>query len=251
MSITGEAAGDPEKVGVAISDITAGLYCAIGILAALNHRDKTGEGQRVHVSLLGSQVAWLANQASNYLNGGLEPTRMGNAHPNIVPYQVFHAADEPFVVAVANEAIWRRFCVEIGRVDLAEHPRFETNADRVANRSALTDILGRVFAEQPRATWLATLGAAGVPCGPINTIAQVFADEQVRALGLVEEIAHPTAGVVRLPRAPFDLDKTPAETRRHPPLRGEHTREVLRELGYSAEEADSLMNPGETRGAPG
>ena len=251
MSITGEPGGDPEKVGVAISDITAGLYCAIGILAALKHRDQTGEGQRVHVSLLGSQVAWLANQASNYLNGGLEPTRMGNAHPNIVPYQVFHAADEPFVLAVANEAIWQRFCVEIGRVDLAQDPRFETNADRVANRSALTDVLARVFAEQPRATWLATLDAAGVPSGPINTVAQVFADEQVRALGLVEEITHPTAGVVRLPRAPFDLDKTPAETRRHPPLRGEHTGDVLRELGYSGEEVDSLMNPGETRGAPG
>ncbi|HJT36846.1 MAG TPA: CaiB/BaiF CoA-transferase family protein, partial [Actinomycetota bacterium] len=228
-----------------------GLYCAIGILAALNHRDKTGEGQRVHVSLLGSQIAWLANQASNYLNGGLEPTRMGNAHPNIVPYQVFHASDEPFVVAVANEAIWKRFCSVIGRSGMADDDRFRTNADRVANRSALSDDLGHLFAEQPRATWLGKLDAAGVPCGPINTIAQVFADEQVRALGLVEEVPHPTAGVVRLPRAPFDLDKTPATTRRHPPLRGEHTNEVLRELGYSGDEIDALTNPGETGGAPG
>jgi crotonobetainyl-CoA:carnitine CoA-transferase CaiB-like acyl-CoA transferase len=241
MSVTGEPDGDPEKVGVAISDITAGLYCAIGILGALRHRDHTGEGQRVHVSLLGSQVAWLANQASNYLNGGLEPKRMGNKHPNIVPYQVFHTSDEPFVVAVANEAIWHRFCAVIERADLMNDPRFETNADRVTNREALTADLANMFAEQPRATWLRRLDAAGVPCGPINSIAEVFADDQVRALGLVEEIAHPSAGTVRLVKAPFDLDGSPAETRRHPPLRGEHTAEVLRELGYSEEEVRSIV----------
>ena len=241
MSLTGEPNGDPEKVGVAISDITAGLYCAIGVLAAIRHRDVTGEGQRVHVSLLGSQVAWLANQASNYLNGGLEPTRMGNAHPNIVPYQVFHASDDPFVVAVANETIWRRFCQTMSRADLADDARFKTNADRVANRWVLTEDLARMFVEQPRATWLAKLNAAEVPCGPINTIAEVFDDEQVRALGIVEEIPHPTATTVRLPKPPFELGKTPAETRRHPPLRGEHTAEVLRELGYSDDEARAIM----------
>jgi glutaryl-CoA transferase len=196
--------------------------------------------------LLGSQVAWLANQASNYLNGGVEPTRMGNAHPNIVPYQVFHTSDQPFVIAVANETIWRRFCSVIEREDMRDDARFATNADRVANREALTADLATIFAEQPRATWLRRLDAAGVPCGPINSIAEVFADEQVRALGLVEEIPHPSAGTVRLVKPPFDLDKSPATTRRHPPLRGEHTAEVLREIGYSEEEVRSIVEKQES-----
>jgi len=241
MSITGEPDGDPEKVGVAISDITAGLYCAIGILAALRYRDHSGDGQRVHVSLLGSQVAWLANQASNYLNGGVEPTRMGNAHPNIVPYQVFHGSDAPFIIAVANETIWRRFCDALGRTELAEDPRFATNRDRVANRDALAADLTRTFAGRTRDEWLGDLERAEVPCGPINSIGEVFADEQVRALGLAQQVPHPTAGTVRLVKAPIDLDRSPAEIGRHPPLLGEHTKEVLAELGYSEEEVRLLM----------
>jgi formyl-CoA transferase len=241
MSITGETTGEPQKVGVAIADITAGLYCAIGILAALRDRDKRGEGQRVHVSLLGTQVAWLANQASNFLNGGVEPTRMGNAHPNIVPYQVFHASDGPFIIAVANETIWRRFCAVTGRDDLARDPRFATNADRVANRFGLAGDLERMFATRPRAEWLAELGAGEVPCAPINSIAEVFADEQVRALGLVEDVPHPTAVNVKLVRSPIELSPEPASIRRAPPLLGEHTLEVLAELGYSKEEVQALV----------
>lgn len=244
MSITGEPDGDPQKIGVAISDITAGLYCTIGILAALRHRDLAGEGQRVHVSLLGSQVAWLANQASNYLVGGIEPGRMGNAHPNIVPYQVFHASDAPLVVAVANEAIWARFCREIGRGDLAQDPRFLRNADRVVNREALAEVLARVFAARSREDWVRALTAAEVPCGPINSIAEVFEDPQVLALGMVEEIAHAAAGSVRLVRSPIELDRTPASTRRPPPRLGEHGVEVLEELGYGQEDVRRLVeNP--------
>ncbi len=244
MSVTGEPDGEPQKVGVAISDITAGLYATIAILAALRHRDRTGEGQRVQTSLLASQVAWLANQAGNHLIGGLQPTRMGNAHPNIVPYQVFHATDAPFVLAVANESIWTRFCEAMGRSDLRSDARYATNALRVANREDLRAELEDLFAARTRSDWLELLERAEVPCAPINTIEEVFADDQVQALGLVEAVTHPTAGEVRLVRAPIEMSATPPSIDRAPPLLGEHTAEVLAELGYSQQETEALMqNP--------
>jgi glutaryl-CoA transferase len=240
MSVTGEPGREPQKIGVAIADITTGLYCAIAILAALRNAEATGRGQRVHTSLLESQVAWLANHASNYLVGSMEPTRMGNAHPNIVPYQVFEAADRPFVLAVANEMHWSRFCGAMDLRDLEHDPRYATNAARVAHREELVGMLKERFRSGARDEWIVMLAAAEVPCGPINSIAEVFADPQVRALEMVETVAHPTLGDLRLVRSPLGLDATPAATRRPPPLLGEHTIEVLTELGYPDRDARAL-----------
>lgn len=231
MHLTGDPAGDPQKVGVAVSDITSGLYAAIAICAALRERAANGGvGRRVEVSLLGTQVAWLANQAANHLIGGVDPIRMGNQHPTIVPYQVFQASDGPFIVAVANESIWARFCAATGRDDLARDPRFATNTDRVTARAALLADLGTMFATRMRAEWLQVLEDGGVPCGPINSLPEVFADPRVRALDLVEEVAHPTAGTIRLVRAPFAGEREPS---RPPPVLGEHTAEILAELGFA------------------
>ncbi len=245
MGIIGPEEGPPYRVGVPIVDITSGMFAATAILAALRARDRTGEGQLVDISLLDTQVALLANVASNYLVGGMEHRRYGNAHPNITPYEPFRARDRWFAMAVANEQQWAVLCNVIGRPDLKDDPRFATNVTRVSNRAELTAALDEIFAARDADEWLEDLREAGLPCGPINTIPDVFDHPQAQARGLALETEHPTAGPVRFTGFPYKLSQTPAEIRRPPPLLGQHTEEVLTGLlGYSVDEVAALRERG-------
>jgi formyl-CoA transferase len=245
MSITGHQDGEPTKVGVAIVDITAGLFATTAILAAIHARAITGAGQRVEVSLLQAQLAWLANVGANYLVGGQVPGRYGNAHPNIVPYQSFDCADRPIVIAVGNDGQWRAFCAAIDRTDLAMDPRFATNPDRVRNRDDLMPILGGVLRARSADEWFERLRASDVPCAPINSLDRTFGDPQVEALGVVLEVDHPDAGRVPLVRWPFELAETPATLRLPPPTLGADTDSVLRDvLGLSATDIAALRERG-------
>ena len=245
MSITGQPDGEPGaepmKVGVAVSDLVTGLYTTIAIQAALIHQANTGEGQSIDMALFDCQAAALANQAMNYLAGGMVPGRLGNAHPNIVPYQVFATADGYLILAVANDRQFRSFCKAAGRDDLAGDARFQTNASRVAHREILIASLCPVLALHSTADWIAHLEAANVPCGPINRLDQVFADPQAVARGFKISMAHKTAGPIDLVASPLRLARTPPEYRHAPPVLGEHTKEVLTQiLGLSADDIARL-----------
>ncbi|HEY8950637.1 MAG TPA: CaiB/BaiF CoA-transferase family protein [Rhizomicrobium sp.] len=245
MSITGQPDGspgaEPMKVGVAISDLVTGLYTATAIQAALIHQARTGEGQAIDMALFDCQAAALANQAMNYLAGGMVPIRLGNAHPNIVPYQVFATADGHLILAVANDGQFRRFCKASGLDHLSADPRYATNAQRVGHRETLVAQLKETFAKRTTSEWIAVLEGANVPCGPINTVDQVFSDPQAQARALTVKMHHPSAGDLDLAASPLRLEKTPPEYRLPPPLLGQHTAEVLSEvLGLGREEVTAL-----------
>ena len=239
MSVTGERDdlnGGPQKVGVAVADLFTGMYATVGILAALRHAERTGEGQHLDMALLDTQVAMLANLGANYLVSDQAPGRMGNAHQNIVPYQVFEVAPRAdggkdfIILAVGNDGQYAKFCEVAGRPDLASEPRFVKNADRVRHRAELVPLLEAVMKTRAKADWLSALEAAKVPCGAINSLDEVFADPQVQARGMVTHWQHPLRADLPLVSSPIKLEKTPVRTDRPPPMLGQHTDEVLGEL---------------------
>jgi len=230
MSITGEPEGEPMKAGVAIADLFAGQNAVIAILAALQAREMTGQGQRLDISLFDSQLGWLANVASNYLIFGKLPKRHGNAHPNIVPYQSFQASDGWFAIAIGNDRQFVRLCEMLGKPELAVDGRFAANSGRVQNRDELIPLLKSIFSTRSVSEWLSVLEKAEIPCGPINNLEQVFSMPLVKEREMLVKMAHPTIGELPLIGSPLKMSETPVEYRLPPPLMGEHTEKVLREL---------------------
>jgi formyl-CoA transferase len=234
MSITGERdalpGGGPQKAGVAIADLMTGMYSTIAVLTALAHRDRTGVGQYIDMALLDVQVAMLANMNSNFLASGQPPARWGNAHPNIVPYQTFQTSDGWIIVAVGNDGQFRKFVEAGGRPELANDVRFATNPERVRHRDTLVPILADMVRTLTKAQWIGALETAGVPCGPINDLAEVFDNEQVIARGMQVDLPHPSGATVKLVRNPIRMTETPPRVESHPPTLGEHTEQVLRDV---------------------
>ncbi|MEP7139980.1 MAG: CaiB/BaiF CoA-transferase family protein, partial [Caldimonas sp.] len=253
MSVTGPSrkeiaddapGGGPQKVGVAVADLFTGMYAATAILAALRHRDLTGEGQAIDMALLDTQVAMLANLGAGYLATGVAPQRAGNAHQNIVPYQVFEVADGHLILAVGNDGQFARFCALAGCSELATDQRFVRNAGRVRHREILVPLLAARLKLKPRAEWLAELESAKVPAGPINDLAEVFADPQVKVREMTVDMPHPVAGSVRLVASPIKLAATPVSYRRSPPVLGADTDSVLSEFGLDDAAIASLRAAG-------
>ena len=227
MGITGQPGGEPTKVGVAISDIVCGLFASNAILAALHRRDATGEGSRIEVPLFESTLGWLANRGQEYLVSGEDKGLIGNAHPSIVPYQTFDASDKPLVVAVGNNSQFAGLCKALGRPELAEDERFATNPDRVANRETLVSELQEEIGKRPADEWAEEIRAAGVPSGPVNTLADVFADDHVNGSGILQDIVHASAGPLKMLASPILIDTERLPIRRPPPTLGQHTDETL------------------------
>ncbi len=244
MSVTGDASGPAYRLGVAISDIVAGLFAAQGITAALLARERTGQGQRVDVGMLDATAALLTYQAANFFATDETPVRMGNRHPTIAPYETFETADGEIVIAVGNDAIWQRLCPVLNLADLADDPRFRHNRDRLVNYPALSMVLNAAFRQRTREDWTARLRAAAVPCGAVRDVREVLADPHLAAREMVQTLIHPTAGATRVVGAPIKLSATPAGVRTPPPTLGQHTDAVLGELEYDRGMIDSLRRAG-------
>jgi crotonobetainyl-CoA:carnitine CoA-transferase CaiB-like acyl-CoA transferase len=242
MSITGEADGPPLRLGVAITDIVSGLFAAQGVMSALIARERTGTGQQVDIGMLDATAALLTYQAGNYFATGHVPARMGNRHPTIVPYESFHAADGDFVIAGGNDEIWRRLCHVIGRPELADDPRFRTNADRATHYDEVRAELSAALKRRNRSAWVAALTQAGVPCGSVREISEVLADPQIIAREMVQEVQHSTVGTARVVNSPVKMSATPTSVRTAPPTLGQHTAVVLKELGYDEQQVAVLKN---------
>ena len=243
MSLTGEPNGEPMKVGVSIADLMAGMYACVGILAAVRHKQLTGEGQAIDIGMLDTHVAWLANQGMNYLASGQNPERLGNNHPNILPYQVMPTADGYIVLSVGNDDTFRRFCILADCEELLDDSRFKTNIERVKNRVHTTAVLNEITRQKSSAWWLENLEKSKIGCGPINNLSEVFSDPHILAREMVIEMDHPATGnrKARIIASPLKLSQTPVSYRLPPPMLGEHTEEVLSEkLGLSDTELNDL-----------
>ncbi|MDQ4489476.1 CaiB/BaiF CoA-transferase family protein [Sinomonas sp. ASV486] len=244
MSVTGEPGGPPVRVGISGSDLIAGTWAVIGILAALHERDRTGQGQWVDISLLDGSVSWLTYVASGYFASGEIPRRYGSAHPTIAPYQAFPTADGFVMIAVGNDRLWRAFAVALGRPDLAADARFATNPLRVAHRDDLVHLIEEILSTATTRAWVARLEEAGIPVGPIQTVDEALSDPQILARGMVAEVEHPSAGRLRTVACPIRLTRTPASVRMPPPLVGQHSDEVLTALGYSRSDIERMHAAG-------
>jgi crotonobetainyl-CoA:carnitine CoA-transferase CaiB-like acyl-CoA transferase len=247
VSVTGEPEGQPVRVGAPVADLGAAMWAAIGVLAALHARAATGRGDWIDISLLDGQIAWLTYVAGGYFATGVVPRRYGSAHPTIVPYQALRTGDGYLMVAVGNDALWQRFAPLVGLPELARDPRFATNPDRVIHRAELIPLIEAALASRGSAAWAEAMAQAGIPAGPINTVDQALAQRQVVARDMVLTTEHPTAGTLRMPGSPIKLSHHDATIRRPPPLLGEHTDEVLGELGYSPADIAGLRETGAVR----